>query len=73
MLPAIEAKYRELNRVGAFQIGGFVTYGTIEQLTALGEPVETGKKGLRGYFEGNGKWQLDPLWSITAHDPDCHR
>ena len=66
VLPAIEAKYRELNRVGAFQIGGFVTYGTIEQLTALGEPVETDKKGLRAYFEGNGKWQLDPLWSITA-------
>lgn len=66
VLPAIEAKYRELNRVGAFQIGGFVTYGTIEQLTALGEPVETDKKGLRAYFEGNGKWQLDPLWSVTA-------
>ena len=66
VLPAIEGKYRELNRVGAFQVGGFLTYGTIEELTELGEPAETDQKGIRAYFEGNGKWQLDPLWSVTA-------
>jgi len=66
VLPAIEAKYRQLNRVGAFQIGGFVTYGRIEELTELGEPEETGDKGIRAYFEGNGKFQLNPEWSITA-------
>jgi LPS-assembly protein len=66
VLPAIEAKYRELNRIGAFQLSGFVTYGQIERLTELGEPELTEKKGIRGYFEGNGKFQLDPQWSITA-------
>ena len=66
VLPAIEAKYRELNRIGAFQLGGFLTYGRIERLTELGEPEETQDKGIRGYFEGNGKFQLDPLWSVTA-------
>ena len=65
-LPAIEARYRELNRYGAFQIGGFLTYGRIEELTELGEPEETGEKGIRGYFEANGKFQLSPLWSITG-------
>jgi len=65
-LPAIEARYRELNRDGAFQIGGFLTYGRIEELTELGEPEETGQKGIRGYFEANGKFQLSPLWSITG-------
>jgi LPS-assembly protein len=65
-LPAIEARYRELNRHGAFQIGGFLTYGRIEELTELGEPEETGEKGIRGYFEANGKFQLSPLWSITG-------
>ena len=64
--PAIEAKYRELNRVGAFQMGGFLTYGRIERLTELGEPEETGENGIRAYFEANGKAQLDPLWSITG-------
>ena len=66
LLPGVEAKYRELNRLGAFQLGGFLTYGRVERLTELGEPTETGEKGVRAYFEANGKFQLDPLWSITG-------
>ena len=66
VLPAIEAKYRHLSSTGAYQLGGFLTYGTIERLTELGTPEETTNKGVRAYFEGNGKWQLDPAWSITA-------
>ena len=64
--PAIEAKYRELNRVGAFQVGGFLTYGRVERLTELGEPEETGDNGIRAFFEANGKAQLNPLWSVTG-------
>ena len=66
LLPAIEARYRELNRLGAFQVGGFMTYGRIERLTELGEPEKTENKGIRAYFEANGKAQLDPLWSVTS-------
>lgn len=63
VLPAIEAKYRELNSLGAFEAGGFLTYGTIENI----DPDDTTtRKGFRGYFEANGKAQLDPLWSVTA-------
>ena len=63
--PAIEGKYRELNSIGAFQLGGFLTYGKIESA----DPEETEKftgRGLRAYGEANGKFQLDPLWSITG-------
>ena len=62
--PAIEAKYRQLDRIGAFQIGGFLTYGTVESA----ELTDTANRGkdIRAYFEANGKWQLDPLWSITT-------
>jgi LPS-assembly protein len=63
VLPAIEAKYRELNSIGAFQIGGFLTYGTIENVNP---DATSTRKGLRGYAEANGKFQLDPLWSVTA-------
>jgi LPS-assembly protein len=66
LFPGVEARYRELNRIGAYQVGGFLTYGRIERLTELGEPEETGEKGVRAYFEANGKFQLDPLWSITG-------
>ena len=34
--------------------------------TELGEPEKTENKGLRAYFEANGKAQLDPLWSVTS-------
>ena len=63
VLPAIEAKYRELNSIGAFQLGGFLTYGTIENVNP--EATSTGE-GFRAYFEANGKAQLDPYWSITS-------
>jgi LPS-assembly protein len=66
VLPALEARYRELNRLGAFQLGGFVTYGRIDKLTELGQARQTAEKGIGAYFEGNGKGQLDPLWSITG-------
>jgi LPS-assembly protein len=63
VLPAIEGKYRQLDKWGAFQVGGFLTYGTIE---SINPDVTSTRKGLRGYFEANGKAQLDPLWSITG-------
>jgi LPS-assembly protein len=64
VLPAIEFKYRELNSIGAFQLGGFLTYGRIDQTNA--SSTTQGSRSIRGYFDANGKWQLDPEWSITA-------
>ena len=63
VLPAIEVKYRQLDSLGAFQVGGFLTYGTVE---SIDPNVTSTRKGVRGYFEANGKWQLDPYWSITS-------
>jgi LPS-assembly protein len=63
VLPAIEANYRQLDRWGAFQLGGFLTYGTIE---STDPDVTSTRKGIRAYFEANGKAQLDPEWSITG-------
>ena len=63
--PALEAKYRELNRLGAFQVSGFATYGSIESAD-LEATNDDAKRGLRGYFEANGRLQLDPLWSVTG-------
>jgi LPS-assembly protein len=63
VLPAIEAQYRQLDKWGAFQVGGFLTYGTIE---SVDPDVTSTATGIRAYFEANGKAQLDPLWSITS-------
>jgi LPS-assembly protein len=63
-LPAIEARYRQLNTIGAFQVGGFLTYGRIDDVNTLS--TKSDGRSLRGYFEGNGKAQLDPVWSVTG-------
>jgi LPS-assembly protein len=62
VLPAIEVKYRELNSLGAFQADGFLTYGRVDSTSS----APPGPRQLRGYFDANGKWQLDPEWSITT-------
>jgi LPS-assembly protein len=63
VLPALEAKYRQLDKWGAFQVGGFLTYGAIE---SIDPDVTSTREGVRGYFEANGKAQLDPYWSVTT-------
>jgi len=64
--PALEGKYRQVNHLGAFELGAFVTYGRIESSVLPGVPADSDDHGIRAYFEANGKFQLDPLWSITA-------
>jgi LPS-assembly protein len=63
--PAFEARYRDLNRFGAFQIGGFATYGLIDNADPTDLTPST-RRDFRGYFEGNGKAQFNPLWSLTT-------
>ena len=60
--PAIDARYRQLTKIGAFQLGGFLTYGRVDSSTTL-QPI--GQNAVRGYFEGNGKFQFNPEWSLT--------
>ncbi|MEO6359459.1 MAG: LPS assembly protein LptD [Sphingomicrobium sp.] len=64
VLPGLELKYRQLSSIGAFQIGGFGTYGRIENADLQSERYDG--RGFRGYVEGNGKAQLDPAWSVTG-------
>ena len=61
--PMLEGRYRQLTRLGAFQLGAYVTYGSRIPLTTL---TAVRDKGVRAYLEGNGRFQLDPLWTVTA-------
>jgi LPS-assembly protein len=63
--PAFEARYRHLNQLGAFQIGAFGTYGRIDD-SDPNDPTPDTRTGFRAYFEGNGKAQFNPLWSLTT-------
>jgi LPS-assembly protein len=65
VLPMLEGRYRALTGLGAYQVGAFITHGS---RVPVGSTVTTAEsnRGIRAYFEGNGKFQLDPLWSITG-------
>ena len=66
VLPMLEAEYRQLTSLGAFQLRGYVTYGERVPIDPLALPPPGGNDGLRAYIEGNGRFQLGRAWSVTA-------
>jgi LPS-assembly protein len=60
--PMAEAEFRHLIDQGAYQVRGYLTYGDRGSLTVPGAE----DPGIRAYIEGNGRFQLDPYWSITG-------
>jgi len=65
VLPMLEAEYRQLTSLGAFQVRGYLTHGSRLPLNA--PPGTPRDDGIRAYIEGNGRLVLSPTWSITAH------
>jgi LPS-assembly protein len=63
--PALEGRWRHLTSTGAYQIGAFLTYGDIPDPDQV-DPTPTDRNGIRGYFEANGRFQLDPYWTIKG-------
>ncbi len=63
VLPALAGQYRALTENGAYQIGGFATYGS--RLPA-GTVAATRQRDFRGYLDASGRFQLDPYWSISG-------
>ncbi|WP_260483936.1 LPS-assembly protein LptD [Sphingomicrobium flavum] len=64
-LPAIEARYRQLTSQGAFQVGGFATYGEIDN-PDVDEIDPVLEDDIRAYFEANGRYQFNPYWRVTG-------
>ncbi len=62
--PMIGAQYRALTEKGAFQLTG---YATRSARIPIGSETQTvTQQDWRGYFFGNGRFQLSPEWSVTA-------
>jgi LPS-assembly protein len=66
VLPMLEAEYRQLMSNGAFDLHGYLTYGSRLQLDPLALPGSNQDKGIRGYIEGSGRLILGPAWTVTA-------
>ncbi len=64
-LPMIQAEYRELNRLGAFRIGGWATYSRRADDFGIGGTAATSQNDFRGYLDTAGRYQLSPNWSIS--------
>src|SRR5690606_28190611 len=62
-VPMVSGQYRALTKSGAYQVTGYLTYGT---RLPLGDTTPTAEKDLRGYLFANGRFQLDPNWSATG-------
>ena len=65
VLPMLEAEYRQLTSLGAFQLRGYVTHGS-RLLIDPAVPAPGTNEEIRAYVEGNGRFQLSPAWSVTA-------
>ncbi|MGX7925672.1 LPS-assembly protein LptD [Tsuneonella sp. HG094] len=59
--PMASAQWRHLTDIGAYQVTGYVTYS--RRLDPFGG-MGTGNDQFRGYIFSNGRFQLDPNWSI---------
>jgi LPS-assembly protein len=64
-LPALEARWRHLTSIGAYQIGAFITHGDVPESNPNDLTPDT-RDGIRGYFEANGRFQLSPHWQLTG-------
>lgn len=61
--PLLSAQWRQLTRLGAYQISG---YGTYSRHSSDMTGALAGQNAARGYIFANGTFQLDPNWSVTG-------
>ncbi|MEO0056872.1 MAG: hypothetical protein RIT17_308 [Pseudomonadota bacterium] len=61
--PMASAKWRHLTDKGAYQITGYLTAS--DRLTDF-TGAQSFQSELRGYIEGNGRFQFSPEWSLTS-------
>lgn len=61
--PMLRSRYSALTQDGAYQITGYLTHS---RRVTIGGDTEDRRKDWRGYLSANGRFQLDPNWSVTA-------
>ncbi|MDB5725536.1 MAG: organic solvent tolerance protein, partial [Novosphingobium sp.] len=61
-LPMLSAQYRALTSKGAYQVTGYVTRSEVIPFGGVSNGQDD---DWRGYIYANGKFQLDPKWSVT--------
>ena len=65
-LPLLEGEYRALTDRGAYRVRGYATYSRQSDDRGPGGGLVDSDQQFRGYIDGNGRFQLDPRWSIAG-------
>src|SRR3546814_7558766 len=58
-----EVNYQSLLSKGAYQVTGYVTYGS--RIPTSSGPGAS-EKDIRGYIDASGKFQFNPYWSVSG-------
>jgi LPS-assembly protein len=66
VLPMAQARYAALTEDGAYQLTGYITSSSRVPIGDATEITPQEEKDLRGYFDANGRFQLDENWSVTG-------
>jgi LPS-assembly protein len=61
--PMVAGQYRALTQDGAYQITGYATSSS--RIPISGDNPQS-NRSFRGYVFANGRFQLDPAWSVTT-------
>ena len=62
--PAIAAQYRALSTLGAWQAEGMLTWSARQAATV--NATGPSDSSVRGYIDANGRFQLDPDWTVSG-------
>ncbi|WP_308461524.1 LPS-assembly protein LptD [Sphingomonas citricola] len=65
VVPLLEARYSEVNTLGAFSIAGYATSGRRSEDLSTGFTTAT-ERAFRGYLDGTMKFQFSPEWSLSG-------
>jgi len=65
VLPMVSGQYRALTEDGAYQVTGYLTNSSRIPISESAVVGADSQNDLRGYLDTNGRFQLDPNWSIS--------
>ena len=65
--PMLSASYAALTEDGAYQVTGYATNSSRISIGGdAGDVIPGAQESIRGYFDSNGRFQLDENWSVTG-------
>ncbi|MES2753650.1 MAG: LPS assembly protein LptD [Pseudomonadota bacterium] len=65
-LPLLQGEYQALTGSGAYRVGAYATYSRRNDDFVSNVGPVSSERDFRGYLDANGRFQLDPQWSVSG-------